>query len=80
MKRFFMRLLAIAFPWVILLLNDNPGGAIIALIMQATIIGWVPAAIWATNVLKEQHPPKRRKKVDATELKPNDTQREKHPH
>lgn len=80
MKRFFMRLLAIAFPWVILLLNDNPGGAIIALIMQATIIGWVPAAIWATSVVKEQHPPKRRKKVDAAELKPNDTQREKHPH
>jgi hypothetical protein len=49
--RFFLSGLAIAFPWVILLFNDNPGGAIMALILQATIIGWIPAAMWAWRVV-----------------------------
>lgn len=48
---FLMSLLAISFPWVVLLLNDNPGGAIFALILQATAIGWIPASIWAWRVV-----------------------------
>lgn len=46
--------LAAVFPWLILLLNDNPGGAILALIMQASVIGWIPASLWAMRIVREQ--------------------------
>ncbi|ASQ47284.1 hypothetical protein [Legionella clemsonensis] len=52
-SRLFWTFLAIFFPWVILLLDDNPGGAIVALVMQATIIGWIPASFWAIRVIQE---------------------------
>lgn len=51
MKRMFMSLLAIFVPWIILLINDNPGGAFVALIMQATVIGWPFATIWAWRIV-----------------------------
>jgi hypothetical protein len=54
MKRVVLSILAIAFPWLILLINDNPGGAVIALVMQATIIGWPFAAIWAWRVINPE--------------------------
>lgn len=68
MKRLFMFLLSIGFPWIILLMDDNPGGALVALIMQATIIGWIPAAIWARRIVKEkQNEEKIRKAKKAAE-------------
>ncbi len=51
--RFLWGLLSIFFPWLVLLLYDNPGGAIVALIMQATVIGWIPATLWAMRARKE---------------------------
>ena len=57
MKRIFMSILAIFLPWLVLLLYDNPGGAFVALVMQATIIGWPFAAMWAWKLLhKDQQP------------------------
>lgn len=53
MKRIFMSILAIFFPWVILLMYDNPGGALVALILQATVIGWIPASMWAWRTIHE---------------------------
>lgn len=53
MKRFFKFFLAAGFPWLILLFHDNPGGAIVALIMQATLIGWIPASVWAWRTMQE---------------------------
>ncbi|WP_298624879.1 hypothetical protein [uncultured Legionella sp.] len=47
MKRIIMSILAILFPWLVLLLHDNPGGALVALVMQASVIGWPFAAVWA---------------------------------
>ena len=44
---------AIFLPWLVLLLEDNPGGAFIALIMQATLIGWIPATLWAFKAIRE---------------------------
>lgn len=52
MKRFSMLFLAVFFPWLALFLCDNPGGAIVALVMQATAIGWIPASCWAWRVVK----------------------------
>ncbi len=61
MKRFFLSGLAIFLPWVILLMDDNPGGALIALILQATVIGWIPATVWAWRIA---HGEVKRKPVD----------------
>ena len=46
-KHFFMSLLAIFVPWVVMLIYGNIGGTLITLVLQATVIGWIPAAIWA---------------------------------
>lgn len=64
MLRIFMSALAMFVPWVVLLLHDNPGGALLALIMQATLIGWIPASLWALRVIKEAH---LQKAIDAAE-------------
>ncbi len=40
MTRIFLSFLAIFLPWLALLIKDNPGGALIALIMQVTVFGW----------------------------------------
>lgn len=54
-KKIFWFFIAFAFPWVVMILDDNPGAAIIALVMQATIIGWIPATIWAMNVMNAKN-------------------------
>jgi len=53
MKQLIMNLVAIFFPWIALLLCDNPVGALIALVMQVTVIGWIPASIWAWQAVHE---------------------------
>lgn len=50
-KHFFKSLLSIFLPWVIMLMYGNIGGAIVCLILQTTIIGWIPAAIWARRTI-----------------------------
>lgn len=60
-KKMFLMLLAIVVPWVILLMNDNPGGAFVALIMQASVVGWPFAAAWAWKLLKEPAAPAAKK-------------------
>ncbi|MDP3558797.1 MAG: hypothetical protein Q8R79_00410 [Legionellaceae bacterium] len=49
--RFFLIFLTILMPWVALFLNDNPGAALIALVMQVTVIGWPIASIWAVRTI-----------------------------
>jgi uncharacterized membrane protein YqaE (UPF0057 family) len=63
MKRILLSILAILFPWVVLLINDDPIGAIIALILQASIIGWIPASVWAWRIAKTLAPSKKSKKT-----------------
>lgn len=52
-SRIFWTLLSLAFPWLVLLIHDNPGGALVSLFMQVTIIGWIPASAWAMRTVKE---------------------------
>jgi uncharacterized membrane protein YqaE (UPF0057 family) len=61
--RFFMSFLSVFFPWLVLLIYDNPAGAFVALILQATVIGWIPASIWARRVIKES-PKEKKGEVD----------------
>ncbi len=52
MKRLMMLCLAIIAPWIVLFIKDNPSGALLALLLQASIIGWLPASMWAWRVVK----------------------------
>lgn len=60
LKRIFWGFLCIAFPWLVLIIHDNPGGAIVALVMQASLIGWIPATMWAVRTVKERHQARRK--------------------
>ena len=53
--RFFIKLLVIFFPWLALFFCDNPGGALVALVMQVTLIGWPFAANWALRSVNEYY-------------------------
>jgi len=46
-KRILMSMLIIFFPWIAMIMHDNPGGALVTLFLQATLVGWIPASIWA---------------------------------
>lgn len=46
-NRLFKLATAALFPWLVLLFHNNPGGALVALVMQASVIGWIPASVWA---------------------------------
>ncbi|HAT2093886.1 TPA: hypothetical protein I8007_002005 [Legionella pneumophila] len=54
--RIILSILAIFMPWLVLLIKDNPGGAVVALIMQATLIGWPLASIWAWRTVNPLTP------------------------
>lgn len=61
MRRLFRFFLCFFFPWLILFYYDNPGGALVAVVMQATVIGWPFAIIWAWRVMKENRHIKHKK-------------------
>lgn len=66
--RIFMSLLAVFFPWLILFLQDNPGGALVALVMQASVVGWPFASAWAWRSLREVRKAQAEEKRKAKEL------------
>ena len=49
-----MRLLiALLLPWLLFFTIGRPISGIICLILQLTLIGWIPAAIWAVYMLSQ---------------------------
>lgn len=58
-----MTLIAIFFPCVSFLLRGKIFTAIICLILQITLIGWIPAAIWAVISLQNSRADKRNIKL-----------------
>jgi uncharacterized membrane protein YqaE (UPF0057 family) len=60
-----MILLAILLPWLSFLLRGKLLSGIICLILQITLIGWVPAAIWAAYSLSESKSKKRINQLEA---------------
>ena len=49
-----MRLLiALILPWLSFFTIGRPLAGIVCLILQITLIGWVPAAIWAVYALSQ---------------------------
>ena len=47
-----MRLLiALLLPWLLFFTIGRPISGVVCLVLQLTVIGWVPAAIWAVYAL-----------------------------
>lgn len=55
-------LLAIFLPFVVFFTIGRPIAGIVCLILQVTLIGWIPAAIWAVYALSQY---KTDKKIEA---------------
>ncbi len=58
-----MTLIAIFFPFLSFLLRGRIITGIICLILQITLIGWIPAAIWAVISLQNARADQRNKKL-----------------
>jgi len=58
-----MTLIAIFFPFVSFLLRGRIITGIICLILQITLIGWIPAAVWAVLSLQNARADKRNEKL-----------------
>ena len=55
-----MRLLiALLLPWLLFFTIGRPIAGVICLILQITLIGWVPAAIWAVYSLSQYNTDKK---------------------
>ena len=53
-RKFHMRLLiALILPWLTFFTIGRPLAGIICLILQITLIGWLPATIWAVYALSQ---------------------------
>jgi len=46
-------LLALLLPWIQFFTIGRPFAGIICLILQITVIGWIPAAIWSVYALSQ---------------------------
>jgi len=58
-----MTLIAIFFPCLSFLLRGKLPTALLCLILQITLIGWIPAAIWAVVSLQNSRAEKRNAKL-----------------
>ena len=55
-----MRLLiAILLPWLAFFTIGRPFSGLLCLILQVTLIGWLPGAIWATYAVSQYHTDKK---------------------
>ncbi len=58
-----MTLIAIFFPCISFLLRGKILTALLCLILQITLIGWIPAAIWAVVSLQNSRADRRNNKL-----------------
>lgn len=55
--------IAFFFPWLSLFLQGKIFSGIICLILQLTLIGWLPAFIWAVVSLNRMYADRRTRKI-----------------
>ncbi|GGB78811.1 membrane protein [Flavobacterium suaedae] len=55
--------IAFFFPWLSLILQGKLLSGIICLILQITLIGWIPAFIWAATSLNRMYADRRNRAV-----------------
>ena len=58
-----MTLVAILLPWLSFILRGRILTGILCLILQVTLIGWIPAAIWAVISLQNAREDRRARRV-----------------
>jgi len=58
-----MILLAILLPWLALLLRGHIFQGIVCLILQITVLGWIPAAVWAVLVINNDNEERRHQEM-----------------
>jgi TM2 domain-containing membrane protein YozV len=58
-----MTLIAILLPWLSFFLRGKILTGILCLILQITIIGWIPAAIWAVVSLQNSRADRRNRQL-----------------
>jgi uncharacterized membrane protein YqaE (UPF0057 family) len=58
-----MMLIAILLPWLSFFLRGKILTGIVCLLLQITLIGWLPAAIWAALSLNDSRENRRNKKL-----------------
>jgi uncharacterized membrane protein YqaE (UPF0057 family) len=59
-------LLAIFLPWIQFFTIGRPIAGVICLLLQCTVIGWIPAAIWSVYALSQYKTDKKIEAVLAT--------------
>lgn len=55
--------IAFFFPWLSLFMQGKIGSGILCLLLQLTIIGWLPAFIWAVMSLNNMYADRRTQKI-----------------
>jgi len=58
-----MTLIAIFLPWLSFMLRGKLITGILCLFLQCTIIGWIPAAIWAVLDLQNSRADRRTRRI-----------------
>ncbi|ACU58429.1 Proteolipid membrane potential modulator [Chitinophaga sp. YR627] len=58
-----MTLIAILLPWLSFMLRGKILTGILCLLLQITLIGWIPAAIWAVISLQNAREDRRTRKI-----------------
>jgi len=56
-------LLALFFPWAVFFTMGKVGQGILCLILQITLVGWLPATIWAFVAIGGYHADKRTDRI-----------------
>lgn len=54
---------AILIPWLALMLRGRIFQGIICLVLQLTLFGWIPAAIWAVMVINNDNQERRHREL-----------------
>jgi uncharacterized membrane protein YqaE (UPF0057 family) len=60
-----MILLAVLLPWLSFLLRGQIFSGIICLVLQLTVLGWIPAALWAVVSLSNARAEERTNRIVA---------------
>jgi hypothetical protein len=66
-----MSLIAILLPWLSFILRGKILAGIICLILQITLIGWLPAAIWALISRSNEKNEKKMKEMEKRIIEAN---------
>ncbi|MGN6420164.1 MAG: YqaE/Pmp3 family membrane protein [Pseudobacter sp.] len=59
-----MTLIAILLPWLSFMLRGRILTGILCLILQITLIGWIPAAVWAVISLQNSREDRRARRIE----------------